>query len=67
MIEVSLNSERISLPPDTPLREALEQWQYADHPVAVAINGEFVPRARYPQVILQSGDWVDVVRPVGGG
>ncbi len=67
MIEISLNNERVSLPPDTPLSEALREWQYADQPVAVAINGEFIARACYPQTRLHSGDLVDVVRPVGGG
>lgn len=67
MIVVSLNNERVELPADTPLNEALQQWQYADQPVAVAINSEFIPRGRYPQVVLQNNDQVDVVRPVGGG
>lgn len=67
MIVVSLNNERVELPANTPLNEALQQWQYADQPVAVAINSEFIPRAQYPQVVLQNSDQVDVVRPVGGG
>lgn len=67
MIEISLNSERVNLPPETPLNEALRHWEYADHPVAVAINGEFVARANYAQTRLNAGDLVDVVRPVGGG
>ncbi|UZJ45134.1 sulfur carrier protein ThiS [Marinimicrobium sp. C6131] len=67
MIEVSLNNERVKLPADTPLNKALQQWQYADQPVAIAINGEFVPRAWYPQVLLQTGDQIDIVQPVGGG
>lgn len=67
MIRISLNNKPVELPSATPLNDALQQWQYQDAPVAVAINGEFVPRARYNQTLLSQGDQVDIVRPVGGG
>ena len=35
--------------------------------VAVERNGDIVPKATYPQVILQDGDTVEVVSFVGGG
>ena len=49
------------------LRDALATWDYSDGKVAVAINGEFVPRSRYDSVQLKDGDAVEVVAPVGGG
>ncbi len=67
MIEVSLNNEPVRLPQNTPLDDALAQWHFVEHPIAVAINGEFVPRTSYPKVVLQAGDLIDIVRPVGGG
>lgn len=39
----------------------------AERPYAVAVNGNFVARADYDKVILQEGDQVDIVSPVGGG
>jgi len=35
--------------------------------VAVAHNGEIVPRDRYPTIRLREGDTLEIVRMVGGG
>jgi sulfur carrier protein len=35
--------------------------------VAVGYNGEVIKKERYPQVRLQQGDVLEIVRPVGGG
>lgn len=35
--------------------------------VAVAVNGEVVPRLRWPDKPLESGDRVEILRAVGGG
>lgn len=67
MIEVSLNDERVQLPEPTPLQTALAQWQYGEGKFAVAINGEFVPRSRYGAAVVNDGDRLDIVEPVGGG
>ena len=67
MINVSLNNHATELPDNTPLSEALTQWQYGDKKLAVAINGTFVPRSQYAHYRLQEGDQLDIVRPVGGG
>ncbi len=34
---------------------------------AVAINGEVVPRAEWPEASLEEGDKVEVLKAVGGG
>lgn len=67
MISISLNNENKQLAADTRLSQALEQWGLANSKIAVAINGEFVPRSSYGERILQAGDLVDIVKPVGGG
>lgn len=67
MITLSLNNEKLSLEAKTPLSVALEKWGFGDAKVAVAVNGEFVPRSRHPDYILSDNDLVDVVKPVGGG
>lgn len=67
MISISLNNENKQLAADTHLSQALEQWDLANSKIAVAINGEFVPRSSYGERILQAGDLVDIVKPVGGG
>jgi len=67
MICISLNNEPAELPPDTALSDALEQWDYGEQKIAVALNGEFVPRSRYRDTVLQERDQLDIVKPVGGG
>lgn len=42
----------------------------ADRPtqgVAVAVNGDVVPRARHAEVVLSAGDTVEIVTAVQGG
>ena len=35
--------------------------------VAVGYNGEVLKKEEFPQVKLQDGDVLEIVRPVGGG
>lgn len=66
-IELSVNNETQTLAAKTLLGDALQQWGYGDNKIAVAINGEFVPRSTYSERELLNGDQVDIVKPVGGG
>lgn len=66
-IELSVNNESKSLTIDTLLSDALQTWGYGDSKIAVAINGEFVPRSTYTERALCNGDQIDIVKPVGGG
>jgi sulfur carrier protein len=34
---------------------------------AVALNREVTPKHRYAESVLQDGDRVEIVRPIGGG
>jgi sulfur carrier protein len=35
--------------------------------VAVALNGQVVPAARWPETLLSPGDELEIVRPFSGG
>lgn len=67
MIQVSVNNELKNLGEHTQLQDALVEWGYGDLKIAVAINGEFVPRSTYSERLLNANDLVDIVKPVGGG
>jgi sulfur carrier protein len=67
MINISLNNEPKQIPKQTPLSDALVQWGFGETKIAVAINGEFVPRSTYSERLLQANDQIDIVKPVGGG
>ncbi len=66
-IKLSVNNEPCEVAASTLLSAALVQWGYGDNKIAVAINGEFVPRSTYSERLLQQGDLIDIVKPVGGG
>jgi sulfur carrier protein len=67
MINISLNNEPQNIATQTLLSDALIQWGFSEIKIAVAINGEFVPRSTYSERLLQAGDQIDIVKPVGGG
>ncbi len=67
MINLSVNNESLQIEAEKPLSEALKTWGYGNDKIAVAINGDFVPRSAYAERRLDNGDKLDIVRPVGGG
>lgn len=67
MITISLNNEPKQIANNTLLSAALIEWGFGEVKIAVAINGEFVPRSTYSDRQLEDGDQIDLVKPVGGG
>jgi len=49
------------------VRTLLASRGIAENQVAVAVNGEVVPRSQWPAVALADGDRVDLVKVVAGG
>ena len=47
--------------------EYLKTTSYDIKRIAVACNGDIVPKSKYDETILKDGDSVEVVRFVGGG
>jgi sulfur carrier protein len=77
MLTVSINGQRLQLDDRLTIAELLSYyWQTAQHgqkngqsnkKVAVAVNGEFVPRSQYTQARVNNNDEIDIVTAVGGG
>ena len=67
MIVLSVNGEPKELPQPLTVAQALQQWGYSGDNIAVAVNGEFVPRSTYAEHALQAQDSVDIVAPIQGG
>ena len=67
MIDISLNNESKQIAAHILLSDALVQWGFGETKIAVAINGEFVPRSTYGEREILAGDQLDIVKPVGGG
>ena len=56
-----------ALPPGSTVEHLLESLGHAPQSVAVAVNGEFVPRHARAQRQLQHDDRVDCFKPIVGG
>ena len=67
MIALTVNGERRELEGPTKLIAFLESLGVDPRYVAVARNGDVLPREEWPQATLQDGDVLEVVRMVGGG
>lgn len=63
---VKINGELLEKDGKT-VAEMLADMDISGQRVAVEINEEIVPKARYDETILKDGDCVEVVRFVGGG
>lgn len=66
-ITLTINGRERQLPAELSLPALLAELGVDRRMVAVAHNGEVIPRATYDGVMLHDGDRVEVVRMVGGG
>ena len=67
MPTITLNGKPHPVRMPITLVELLISLEIDRRTIAVAHNGDVVPRDRYEGVCLQDGDSVEVVRMVGGG
>lgn len=63
---VSINGVSVESDGKT-LLEYLRSEKFDLNRIAVERNGEIVPKARYGETVLNSGDIVEIVSFVGGG
>ena len=66
-ISVVINGKNTELPNSMTLLEYLTIKGLAERRLAVAHNGDVVPRDRYADAVISEGDILEIVRPVGGG
>ena len=67
MITLTINGRRRELDAPTNLFDFLTASGVNFQFVAVAHNGEVVEKDRFQHIMLDEGDEVEIVRPVGGG
>ncbi|WP_024859380.1 sulfur carrier protein ThiS [Ruminococcus flavefaciens] len=63
---VKINGELLDKDGKT-VSEMLADMDISSQRVAVELNEEIVPKAKYGETVLKDGDKVEVVRFVGGG
>ena len=67
-LSITVNGVRRDLAADShSLAQLLRDMQLEGKRVAVERNGEIVPRSRYADTRLESGDRLEIVGAVGGG
>jgi sulfur carrier protein len=64
---VTVNGERRELPEEATVASLVEQLSAPPRGVAVAIDGEVVPRGRWAATMLPEGARVEVVAAIQGG
>ena len=66
-VQIRLNGEGREVDESCSVADLLEILDLADRRVAVELNRDILPRARYSATTLVGGDVVEVVQFVGGG
>ncbi len=64
---VYLNGKQMEYTQDKSVCAFLEEEGFHIARIAVELNGEILPKAKYGDTILQQGDKLEVVHFVGGG
>ena len=66
-IRVTINGRELELSQSVNLQDYLEEKGLSGRRLAVAHNANVVPREEYSNVVIDDGDTLEIVRPVGGG
>ena len=66
-MQIQLNGQAHSLEAEQTLAQLIDDLGLSVDGVAVAINGEVIPRSDRKECVLKSGDRVEIIQAVGGG
>jgi len=67
MPKIQLNGVSYEINSGTNINELLNKLKIQINKVAVEVNGEIVERKKYPNLILNKDDKVEIVHFIGGG
>jgi len=67
LIDIKVNGKNIAIESSQSVYHLLDCLNINAPQVAVAINGEVLPRDSWSQTEVRAGDTVEIVRAVGGG
>ena len=65
--KIQLNGDLYEINDGTNLNELLNKLEIQKNKVAIEVNGEIVEKNKYPNLILNKGDKVEIVQFIGGG
>ena len=64
---IKLNGNPYEINTETNLNQLLNRLKIQKTKVAIEVNGVIVEKNKYPKVILNKGDKVEIVHFIGGG
>ena len=67
MVAIELNGEPRELKDGDSVQDLIDALSLTGKALAVAVNREVVPRARWAERRFAGGEKVDIVRAIGGG
>jgi len=65
--KIQLNGSSYEINDETNLNQLLNKLKIQKTKVAIEVNGVIVEKNKYPKVILNKGDEVEIVHFIGGG
>ena len=65
--KIQLNGNPYEINTETNLNKLLNKLKIQKTKVAIEVNGAIVEKNKYPKVILNKGDKVEIVHFIGGG
>ena len=65
--KIQLNGNPYEINNGTNLNKLLNKLKIQKNKVAIEVNGEIVERKKYPSLILNKDDQVEIVQFIGGG
>jgi len=65
--KIQLNGNPYEINIETNLNQLLNKLKIQKTKVAIEVNGAIVEKNKYPKVILNKGDKVEIVHFIGGG
>ena len=65
--KIQLNGNPYEINTETNLNQLLNKLKIQKTKVAIEINGVIVEKNKYPKVVLNKGDKVEIVHFIGGG
>jgi len=65
--KIQLNGDPYEIKNGTNLNELLNKLKIQKNKVAIEVNGEIVEKNKYPDLILNNDDKVEIVHFIGGG
>ena len=65
--KIQLNGDPYEINDGTNLDKLLNKLKIQKNKVAIEVNGEIVEKSKYPNLILNKSDKVEIVKIIGGG